>query len=399
MPDGSHIGGAPPTDNLAVHVAQDDEERARIYAFRYEVLVEELDIPVVDADHDRRQVRDDIDKLALHLYLTDQGQVQACSRLLLAGDGQLPNRLRQVYGLEKFGAFAPAAFSFSDRLYVAQAWRKSRMPAVLLGAQFKIARRASIRFDFTHCRPAQVGLFEKLGYRRYAENFQDADFGLQTPMVLLTEDERRLVRLNSPFTAMAQAFGCNPETAGWFARTFSNRDDTSTKKLRDDKQFWAHLTNVLHQTPLVGLPLLHGLSYAEAMMLLRQSTVLTCSAGDWLMRAGDPSGEIFVLLSGTADIIVGEDARHRITSFGSGAVLGEIGTLSNMQRTADVFITEDAEILVLDQDVLQRLVTGSPEIAARVLYNLTLILCERLHATTAGVEGTALTASMRQRSG
>lgn len=398
MPDGSHISGAPTAGGIAVHVAADDAERARIFALRYDVLVNELDMSVVDADHDRKQVRDDLDDRAQHLYLIDQGRVQACSRLLLTGNDPIPDRLRQIYALERFAAFDTATFSFSDRLYVAHAWREGRLPAVLLGGKFKVARRNGIRFDFTHCRPAQVGLFEKLGYRRYTENFQDPDFGLQTPMVLLTEDERHLARINSPFAPMAQAFECSPETANWFARTFPGRDDNGTKKLRDDKQFWAHLTNVLHQTPLVGLPLLHGLSYAEAMMLLRQSTVLTCSAGDWLMRAGDPSGEIFVLLSGAADIVVGEDARHRITSFGSGAVLGEIGTLSNMQRTADVFITEDAEVLVLDQDILQRLVTGSAEIAARVLYNLTLILCERLHATTAGVEGTALTASTDQRS-
>ncbi len=387
MPDGSQITGPAATDSLAVHVARDNDERARVFAFRYRVLVDELDIPVVDADHDRRQVRDALDDRALHLYLTDEDGVQACSRLLPADMGGIPDRLRRIYALDRFAPFKPAAFSFSDRLYVAPAWRKSRMPAVLLGAQFKLARRRGIRFDFTHCRPARVGLFEKLGYRRYGENFQDPDFGLQTPMVLLTEDERRLVRLNSPFAPMAQAAGCDPATANWFGRAFPHADDNSAKKLRDDKRFWAHLTELLHQTPLVGLPMLRGLTYAQAMRLLRQSTVLTCAGGDRLMRAGDPGNELFVLLSGAADIIVGETARHRITSFGPGAVLGEIGVLGGMQRTADVVITEDAEVLVLNEDILQRLVTRAPAIAAKVLFNLTLILCERLHATTVGVGG------------
>ncbi|MSP43214.1 MAG: hypothetical protein EXR08_07605 [Alphaproteobacteria bacterium] len=44
--------------------------------------------------------------------------------------------------------------------------------------------------------------------------------------------------------------------------------------------------------------------------------------------------------------------------------------------------TEDAEILVLSQDIVPRIMDKMPAIAARVLFNLSLILCARVGQLT-----------------
>ena len=44
--------------------------------------------------------------------------------------------------------------------------------------------------------------------------------------------------------------------------------------------------------------------------------------------------------------------------------------------------TDDVEVLVLTQDYLKRAMAAMPEVAAQVLFNLSLILCRRLKDAT-----------------
>src|SRR5690606_17775092 len=151
-------------------------------------------------DRKARLVRDPLDEVAIQLFVTQGAETQAALRLL-PGGAALPGELAQAYQIERFAQWGENALSFSDRLLVGAAWRRSAIPAVLMGAGYKLLRRQGVRFDFCRCPPALIGLFQKLGYRRYAKNYVDREFGLQTPMVLVLDDIAHLVEMNSPFAA------------------------------------------------------------------------------------------------------------------------------------------------------------------------------------------------------
>lgn len=368
---------------LQVRIAESEAERQRIYAFRYRVLVEEMGLQPAGADHKAKMVRDPFDEVAIQLFITQNGHTQAALRLLPgAAASRLSAPLASAYKLERFACWGDHAISLSDRLLVGPAWRRTAIPAVLMGAAYKLLRRQGVRFDFCRCPPALIGLFQKLGYRRYTKNYVDPEAGLQTPMVLVLDDLPHLVEMNSPFAAQARTYANPNDAAQWFRREFPDAERYVGRKMRDEERFWVYLTEQLHQTPLVGVPLLKGLSYAEAKQLLGQATVLNVERGELLARAGDVSSEMFVLLSGAAEARVGGPSGRRLAAFKSGALFGEVAFLSALPRTADIVATEDAEVLVLTQDVLQRVMQSQPSLAARVLFNLSLILCQRLRDST-----------------
>jgi len=367
---------------LQVRVAEDEADRRRIYAFRYRVQVEELGLEPRGTDRKAKLVRDAFDDAAMHLYVTRGGETQAAMRLLPGAAAALPEALREAYLIDRFARWGERALSFSDELLVARAWRKSAIPAVLLGAGYKLLRRQGVRFDFCRCPPALIGLFQKLGYRRYAKNYVDPDAGLQTPMALVLDDLPHLVEMNSPFAPHALKRRNPDDAAQWFRREFPEAERYVGKRMRDEERFWVYLTEQLHQTPLVGLPLLNGLSFAEAKQMLGRATVLNLDAGERLVRAGDVGSEMFLLLSGAAEARTDGAAAKRLAAFRPGALFGEIAFLSALPRSADIVATMDSEVLVLTQDVLQRIMQAQPALAARLLFNLSLILCQRLRDST-----------------
>lgn len=364
---------------LQIRIATTEAERARIYAFRYRVLVEELGLEPRGADRKAKLVRDPLDDVATQLYVTQGAETQAALRLLPGAGSTLPGEIAAAYQMHRFGRWGDQALSFSDRLLVGPAWRKSRIPAVLMGAAYKLLRREGVRFDFCRCPPALIGLFQKLGYRRYARNYVDPEAGLQAPMVLVLDDLPHLVEMNSPFAAQARGDVNRDDAAQWFRREFPDAERYTGTRMRDEERFWVYLTEQLHQTPLVGLPLLNGLTFAEAKQLLGQTTVLNVESGEKLVRVGDVGSEMFVILSGAVEARAGG---RRLASFKAGALFGEIAFLSAMPRTADIVAIDDAEVLVLTQDVMHRVMKAQPSLAARVLFNLSLILCQRLRDST-----------------
>jgi|TARA_B100001964_G_scaffold13202_3_gene13780 signal-transduction protein with cAMP-binding, CBS, and nucleotidyltransferase domain len=136
----------------------------------------------------------------------------------------------------------------------------------------------------------------------------------------------------------------------------------------------------LHQNLLHGLPLFDGLSYDDARRFLKNSTTLVLRGGDRLAKAGDIGDEAFVLLSGNVEI---RDRRGAVlASLEKGAIIGKITYLAATPRTADMAGTQNAEVLVLTQETLKKNMPTKPTIANKIMFNLTLILAERLKTTS-----------------
>jgi GNAT superfamily N-acetyltransferase len=362
---------------LDVRVAASDDERLSIYQFRYRTLVREMGWGSRHADHDREVIRDSLDETAKQLYVSRDGVVIAALRLILDAPENVPDGLNKALAIDRFGSFPPLAISLSDRLMVAPAWQRSQVSSVLLGAGFKTARRHGSRFDISYCPPAMLELYEQLGYRRYADNISTDD-GYRVPLVLLTEDIRHLREINSPFAPLAEAAGGNdPESAGWFNQSFADYASRPSRRRMNEERFWHFLTAKLHQTPNVGIPLLAGLDYEEAKHFLSQATVIVCNDGDPVVRAGEPGREMYVVLSGgvTVSAAGGEQMMARL---GRGAVFGEMALLSAEPRTADVTAHGITELLMLSEEFLHSTMTKMPRVSAKVLFALSLILCQRL---------------------
>jgi hypothetical protein len=96
-------------------------------------------------------------------------------------------------------------------------------------------------------------------------------------------------------------------------------------------------------------------------------------AGQSVFREGELTYELFMLMEGAVDIIVGQDKVASLdSSFAAGAYLGEIGSLLRTPRTATVKATAPCKFLVFPD--ARRLFEEDPEFGIK----LSVTLAQRL---------------------
>jgi hypothetical protein len=144
---------------------------------------------------------------------------------------------------------------------------------------------------------------------------------------------------------------------------------------------WDLLYLKLGPEPHKQIPLFTGLRPFQAKIVVLMGHLASAAKGAFIARQGELKTELYVLLSGRADVRRGEGGPP-IRILSRGDVVGEMGLVRERPRSADVVISEDAEYLVLDRRFLQRLRRRYPRIASTVFLNLTRILSDRLESTT-----------------
>lgn len=83
-------------------------------------------------------------------------------------------------------------------------------------------------------------------------------------------------------------------------------------------------------------------------------------AGSTLMREGSFPFELEVIISGSADILIGDE---KVGEVGPGAVLGEMALLNRAARSATVVATSDTKLSVISGRAFSSLMDTYPEIA------------------------------------
>lgn len=83
-------------------------------------------------------------------------------------------------------------------------------------------------------------------------------------------------------------------------------------------------------------------------------------SGSTLMREGSFPFELEVIISGSADILIGGE---KVGEVGPGAVLGEMALLNKGARSATVVATSDTKLSVISGRAFSGLMDAYPEIA------------------------------------
>jgi len=122
---------------------------------------------------------------------------------------------------------------------------------------------------------------------------------------------------------------------------------------------------------------------SQARVVVLMGEARQFRAGEVIVRTGDPAEEMYVVLSGTTEVLIGEGSSRRLlTELKRGDVFGEMGFVRRSERTADVIAKTDVELLAVNQRFLERVQRRYPRIASRVFLNLTRILSNTLERTT-----------------
>ena len=131
---------------------------------------------------------------------------------------------------------------------------------------------------------------------------------------------------------------------------------------------------------LRGIPMFATIECKKLKLLAMQSDRVLYKPGQDLCRQGEPGDSAFVLISGTADVLVDTpNGPLKVATLPQNAILGEIAILCDVPRTATVRAAEELAALEITKDVFFRMVEDYPDFGIAVMR----VLAQRLEQTTA----------------
>jgi CRP-like cAMP-binding protein len=123
------------------------------------------------------------------------------------------------------------------------------------------------------------------------------------------------------------------------------------------------------------IPLFQHCTGKELAQIASIADELDLKEGTDLTKEGKPGREFFVIVEGTADVLVGG---KRVNWVRDGDFLGEIALVTDRPRTATVKATTPVRVLVITSQNFRSLLEHFPEIQRKVLVSL----AERLATAT-----------------
>jgi CRP/FNR family cyclic AMP-dependent transcriptional regulator len=97
--------------------------------------------------------------------------------------------------------------------------------------------------------------------------------------------------------------------------------------------------------------------------------------GEEMFHQGDVADAAYIILDGRADVMIDTPAGNlKVAEVGRDALVGDIGILCDVPRTATIIATEDLTTLKITKDLFFRMVTDFPTISIEVMR----VLAQRL---------------------
>ncbi len=142
---------------------------------------------------------------------------------------------------------------------------------------------------------------------------------------------------------------------------------------------WDLLYLKLGKDPHKTIPLFDGLRPSQAKIVTLMGELKKFAKGEHIIRTGEKGEEMYLLLTGAADVIINPTTQaRRVRTLQRGEVLGEMALIGDHVRTADVVATDDVEVLAVNERFLARMQQRYPRIGAKIFLNLAKILSHRL---------------------
>lgn len=144
----------------------------------------------------------------------------------------------------------------------------------------------------------------------------------------------------------------------------------------------------LNPVVLRNLPLFSGLDDVELDKLSKVASRKRVERGASVVRAGEVTDSLYILLSGRAKVTnTDEEGREIILAWlGPSEFFGEMGLLDGSPRSANVVAAEACELMFLSKDAFQRCLQDNFQVAQRLMK----ILVQRLREADRKIESLAL---------
>ena len=119
----------------------------------------------------------------------------------------------------------------------------------------------------------------------------------------------------------------------------------------------------MDRSRLAPISALSGCPDEELDAVARVASERTFADGETLMSEGDFGHSLFLVESGSADVLVDG---NKVREIGPGEVLGEVAVLASGRRTASVVATSPVQVIAFFKPDVWRLEREAPEAAQRL---------------------------------
>lgn len=364
---------------VQIKPVETDEERAGVYRLRYEVYVEEMGRYRSIADHQKGHLVEPEDATArLFCGTDDDSNVVATMRVNWGGDAPFNERIVDQYDLQPFLDRIDAdQIIVGERFMVARSHRGTDLILRLFHTYMRLVNEKRIQLIFGDCEPHLLNLYLGMGFRTYTRrNVNSTETGYLIPLVMVAEDLDYFRSVGSPLVAVLRDFGGDHKVPECLAEILAAGGAVTSERLSDPGEYASEVFSALSELNENRPSLFDGMSEAQRQICLSKSNLISCRAGDNLIRRGNTAQNMYIALSGTLEARDGLDVIGVITA---GDVFGEMAFLLNRSRTTDVYAaTDDVTVLSMSESVVRDIMKTDPECAAALLLNISRMLCLKL---------------------
>jgi hypothetical protein len=345
-----------------IHIAQSAAELEAIQRFRYEVYVEEMGRYRTSADHAGRRLADEEDEGSWLVFATDEQRVVASTRITWGGIGFSARQIDQ-YQLEPFLAEVPAArLAVGERTMISPAWRGADLFPGLTERLQSLSTRHDVRVVFGACEPHLLSFYGRYQRPYGARNINSTEAGFLVPLVSFPQGTDALLE-----------FGRDDALPTCVEHVVSTSGTVRGPLFSSDA---AYNAEVVEQLAALPASVFDGCDEAQLAACIARSNIVSCCAGDRLLKAGGTARNMFVVLAG--NLTVSRDG-HAVGVVLPGEVVGEMAFLSGATRNFDVDVVDPrTRVLSLSERTLRNLETDHPAAAARFFTNVSRQLSARI---------------------
>lgn len=343
-----------------------------VQRLRYDVYVAEMERYHDVEGAEEGRFAEPEDQHSWICYARDGDQVVAATRMTWGGDGLSARQIEQ-YQLAPFLDEIPAELiGVGERNTVLPSHRGTGVLDQLLAYSSTATDMSKLRLVFGCCEPHLLPLYLKMGQRTYAaHNINSPAAGYLIPLVAFVPDADALRGIGP---------GSQPDELPRCVQAILEHEPSiRSEVLTAPDDYLGEVRRTLDELDAQQISIFDGFTDAETQRCLARSTIIECAAGDRVLKRGGTARNIFVLLEGTLEVRNGDTIVNVLTA---GDAFGEMAFLLERPRSHDVdAASEGTRVLSLSEGALRHLINEEPALAAKLLLNLSRVLCVKLIRT------------------
>lgn len=269
-----------------------------------------------------------------------------------------------------------------ERFMVSKPYRGTDVLTKMFNAYLNFVNENRIQLIFGDCEPYLLNLYLGMGFRTYSKrNVNSAETGYLIPLVMVPEDMDYMRQIRSPLVSILQDFGTDDRLGDTARKVLAAGSAVISERLTSSDEYWSEINQYINEHGDTRPGLFSGFDDDSINLCLGKSTIIECQQGDMVIKKDNFAQNLFFVLSGFLQ--VGDDEEGIVGMLEAGDVFGEIAFLLGKPRTRNVLAaTDGTKVVCMSENTIRKLIETDSEVAAKLLLNISKMLCMRLITTS-----------------